>query len=477
VEAAEAVCGDPEGRRQKAEGGRRATGGSGDDTESLLPSAFCLLPSDPLDYLAHLREASLVLAEESAGGMRFRMLDTLREYAAEQLAPEERDALARRHAEYHLALAVRAQPQFERGPDQAIGLARLDAELDNLRAALDWAEVTRNVDLWVRLGSALAFFWDTRGYLAEGRERLDRLLALPEAALAVRVQALAAAGWLAMDQGDYAAARTYWEETLAIHRNLGDQSEIARSCNALGNVARHQGDYTAARPLHEESLAICRSIDLPDPGKRLLSAVSLDNLAELARCQGDYKQAQVLYEEVMEIKRSIGYQRGLALTLNWLGRVLRNQREYAAARAMLEESRKIGTEIGDLVSVHWAMNNLGHVMRGLGDFGRARALHAESLALSREMGDRLGIAECLEGWAELALAQEQPARGARLFGAAAALRKTLGTPLPPSDRVAYDQQIAALSETLGEAAFTDAWEAGRALAWRQAADYALEASS
>jgi hypothetical protein len=115
------------------------------------------------------------------------------------------------------------------------------------------------------------------------------------------------------------------------------------------------------------------------------------------------------------------------------------------------------------------------VQRCQGELAAARASHAESTVIRRELWDRAGIAECLEGWAELAAVEEQPERAARLFGAAAALRETLGAPLPPSDRVEYERRLATLRSTLGEPAFASAWNAGRALTWQQAADDALPA--
>jgi hypothetical protein len=240
-----------------------------------------------LDFLEELRGCSLVLAEtpntrrqtpaQPAGAdgstddqrlttrdceaeVRFRLLETLREFGVEHMAPVEREALARRHAAYYTALAEQAEAEWA-GPAQEEWLERLELEHDNLRAVLTWSEESGETETGLRLGAALRWFWHTRDYRIEGRDRLERLLALPGAQgrTAVRAKALACAGLCATWQGDMAPAQALSVESLTIGRELGDPLSIAVSLRNLGDIAARRGDLKAAGDIYQEGLALWRS--------------------------------------------------------------------------------------------------------------------------------------------------------------------------------------------------------------------------
>jgi predicted ATPase/DNA-binding XRE family transcriptional regulator len=263
---------------------------------------------DVLDLLSGLVDKSLVLAEEQISGhMRYGMLDTLREYAAERLAHAgEKPDLLRRQATQFLVLAETAERHL-RGPEQAAWLERLEQEHENLRAALRWCVEHGSVEEGLRLGASLWRFWHIRGHLTEGREHLAAVLALARPGMpagsrtAALAGALNGAGVLALRQGDYAAARSLLEESLAIRRGLGDRREIANSLGNLGLVAKAQGDHVLSRSLHEESLAMRRAL-----GDRRGIALSLHNLGEVADCQGDTALAQSLHLESLAHSRELG---------------------------------------------------------------------------------------------------------------------------------------------------------------------------
>jgi predicted ATPase len=291
-----------------------------------------------LDLLGQLADKSLVLAEEQAGESRYRLLETIQRYGAEKLAASgEEAALRGRHRDRYLSLAEQAEPDL-RGPRQGKWLTRLEAEHENLRAALLWTSERGEGEAGLRLGAALWWFWYVRGYLTEGRERLATVLAVAgsEAARATRARALNGAGVLAYGQGECEAARALHEESLAIKREIGDQRGIASSLNNLGSVAFNQGEYEAARALHEESLAIEREI-----GDQQGIALSLNNLGLMAKEQGDYAAARALYEESLAIFREIGDQQGVAYNLEGLAAVVaalgqpgRAARLFGAAEAL-----------------------------------------------------------------------------------------------------------------------------------------------
>ena len=395
--------------------------------------AVCEEP-DALESLAQLRERSLVVAEESArfeGEMRFRMLETLRDYAAEQWAPDRRNAMARRQALHFLALAEKARRELSR--DEAPWLERLETEHDNLRAALDWClepDVSpERIEVGLRLATALRLFWTVRGYLAEGRGRLARLFERTEGvAPSVLADAFSSAGVLARYQGDYEAAYSSYERALRLFRQQNDERGIASTLNNLGVVARVRGDYTAARTLHEQGLAIRRRLDNGED----LNA-SINNLGIVARVQGDFEEARQLHTEGLELSRRIGLGRGV-LT---------------------------------------ALVNLGAVALAQEQFAEAYALFAECLNLYREQGNRTGIMEALEGIASVLVGQGKPERAVGLWGVTAELRTALGVPLSPADVAEYEARLQQARGLLDPAAFTSAWERGRGLSLEEAIMEAL----
>jgi len=229
--------------------------------------------------------------DDDIDATRFTMLETVREYGLERLAASDELERARKaHAAYVLDLAERAATGLL-GAEQSLWLARLDRELDNVRAALDWARERGELEHGLRLAGALWRFWYTRGYLVEGRARLEGLLALaasdgPTVAASVRATALYRAAVLTAEQGDYDRAVTLAEESAVLHRTLDDAQGLVAALTVLGNVARYQSNYDRAVALFEQVLDITR-----DSGDKTSSAVTLNNLGSVAHTRGAYNRA------------------------------------------------------------------------------------------------------------------------------------------------------------------------------------------
>lgn len=284
-----------------------------------------------LDLLAQLRECSLVTIQESEGGIRFRMLESLREYAEAQLSEQERGSARARHAAFFLALAEEAEPQLT-GPEQAAWFHRLETEHDNLRAALTWCESSGDsgAQTGLRLSGALWRFWTVRGHFREGRAWYVTALGAEgaNARTRARAKALLGAGVLAGMQGDYPAADALIEECLSIYRELGDRQGIAASLYSLDNF--------------DESLAIYREL-----GDRRGIAASLNSLGQVAFSHGDYVSARSLFEESLVIRRELGDRRGVAASLSYLGNVAAiHQGDYVSACSLYEQSLTIHVELG-----------------------------------------------------------------------------------------------------------------------------------
>ena len=339
-----------------------------------------------LDYLEQLRECSLILVDEGGdetGEVRFRMLETLREYGREELAEEE-TVRRERHAEYYLALAEEAETK-PRGEARAAWRRRLEREHDNFRATLAWVKSAEDgAEPGLRLASAL-WLWRPRwSHVNEGRRHLAEALAREGAMgrTGARAKALYAAGWLAMEQADHRAARPLLEEALAIGRELGDRHRIAACLNAMGKLASARGEYAAAQALYEEALAIAREV-----GWKGNIAFFLENLRVLAQKRGDHAAAQALHAEALAIAREVGHKSDILRALDGQGWAALWQGDYPTARALLEESLAIHRQLGGKSGIAGALANLAIVVSHQGDYATAQALLEEALVGHRERDD------------------------------------------------------------------------------------------
>jgi tetratricopeptide (TPR) repeat protein len=422
-----------------------------------------------LDGLTSLVEKSLVRQIDAEDGeARFTMFESIREYAREKLEHSgEADALLRRYAERFLALSEQAEPKLT-GTEREEWLKQLEREHDNLRAALGWAIERQEADVALRLAGSLWRFWYTQGYLGEGRSWLGQALAIRgEVAAGVHAKALNVAGVLANAQCDYGPAIVLFEQSLALRHALGDKRGIAGTLNNLGLAACEQGDYIAARARLEEALAVCRELN-----DTAYIAILLNNVGTVALAQADYTNARALYEEGLALHRALGDERGIADALSNLGVVALRLGDPERAEILFNESLTLRQSLGSRLKIAGSLVNLGSVALYQGMYQRATDRYIESLHVFEDLGYKQGIAECLEGLAGVAAGQGRPERAAQLWGAAEALRESIGAPLPPADRPGYERIVAEARGQLDETAWGVAWAAGRALTLEQALDEA-----
>lgn len=387
-----------------------------------------------LDYLEQLRDCSLLTVEENG---RYRMLETLREYAWEQLGVlGERDAIRRRHWEWYLHVAERGWEEAELPEER---------EIDNFRAALRAAREVAERDgdrtaaeARLRLASALDWFWNARGRSAEGLEALEA--ALVESAdlpAAVRARALDAAALMAAIAGQ------------------GERSAAFRR---------------ESRPAYEALLPAARQ-----RGREPELAATLLNLLQICYWTGDLDAAWSYGSEARRLMEEQRDAVGLLRVLEFLPGIRMQRGDLATARTLMEERlalcRKL--EKPDLL-VH-TLGGMGHLERDEGHFAQARAYYQESLVLRHALGHWAALAQSFEDLALLAGRAGQMKRAIRLLGAQEAFCETLGTAPPLADAVGYPATVAAGRAALGEAPFAALWAEGRALALDQAIAYAMEA--
>lgn len=434
--------------------------------------SVCGLPEPAMfEGLASLVDKSLLQTLAVDDEPRFRMLETIRAYAYNQLlARNEHQEMQQRHAAHVLAWAEALGPGLT-GPQQGMLFTRLEQEHGNIRAALQWAQQQGELMLGLRIATAIWRFWFLRGYLSEGRRWLEIMLGPSGRAVptALQAKALNAVGILAVEQGDYAEAATYSEQSLQLYRADDDHAGSAAALTLLGSVALRRGDYPTAASWFTQCLVLRQA--LRDP---IGIAAALNNLGLIAREQGEYAQATTLYQQSLAIKRELGATRGIALALNNLGDVAFDQGAYADAEALFQESLHLFEQLGEKWGIALLQTNLGNVRQAQGASGQAHAHYLQSLVLYRDMGTTPDVSECLEGLAAGAMARQQVQHAARMYGAAAALRESIGAALPPARRAAYDQQLAHGQTQLDATSWTTAWNAGRAMTLAQAIAEALE---
>jgi adenylate cyclase len=328
-------------------------------------------------------------------------------------------------------------------------------------------------------------------------------------------QAQQALGWLLRKRGDYADAETWLARARDSYQQLGDHAGVSHSLANIGEIYRLQGKYAEARRFYDESLTLADSI--PDPAlRRRARAHALKGAGTVATWQGDYALARALNEESLALRRELGDTPGVATLLNNLGIIARFQRDLAGARQMNEESLELFRQMGDRWAVGQLLNNqacvasdqgdyaearrlLGEslaIRRQLGDkaglalslntladvvldegkFSEARPLLDESLAINRELGDQTAIAYLIEDYAGLAAAEAKPQKALQLAGFAAALRESIGAPLPPSEQARVDRMIEPARAALPGDEAAAHWERGRSLNLEQACELALSGS-
>ena len=429
------------------------------------------LDLDLLDGMASMVDKSLVQqVEPEKGESRFGMLQTIREYALEKLEASGEQASTRRsHAAYCLVLAEEAAAE-QCGVEDAEWLERFAFEHDNFRAGLDWLTETGDAEWGLRLGAALFRFWEAREYLAEGRDRLGKLLKLAGAAAPtkVRARALSAAGVLATGQRDHASGAALFGESLDIMRLLCDQQGVAASLNSLAVVARARGDISVARSLLEESLVLWKEL-----GDQKAVAGCLSNLANIVKLQGDNTHARALYAQCLSIFRGLGDRTGVAWSMDYQGDVARDQGDTAAARTLYEQGLAIFRELDDRWGIAGTLADLGSLAREEGNYPGAQSMYRESIKLFRELDYKRGIARVLECFACAAAAQLQAERTLRLAGAAAALRQNIGAPLTPGEQTRLEASLQLARQALTETAGVMAWSEGGALPVEKAVEEVL----
>ena len=421
-----------------------------------------LLPTDILDALAHLIDQSLVVLDR--GAARYRMLETIRQYAREELQSSGESKLWRqRHFDFCLALAEEAERQRP-VTDRAAWQAGLNAEQDNLRTAMSWTSGDHgDIERQLRLRVALIEFWRGRGDFSEGRMQLERVIVAGGGADPQRARALGGAGLFAWMQSDFAAAAAHLEASIKLWRELGDAWELGYPLVVLGWVNYQMGHYATGNSLVEESVTLSRATH-----NRRVLGLALTYLGAAAFDRGDYPAANQHFTEALPVLRESGDKWDLASALTWMGHGLCAQSDFQQATVLGEEALDLYQAVGEKWGIAWVLQNLGSAACAQADYTRAAQRFRASLTVWHELETPLGVVQALASLAGVKLAQGQVAPAARVFGAVEAQLKAIGAALFPLDRREYERNVAELQAQLDPAALAAAWNAGGALSLEQA---------
>ena len=398
-----------------------------------------------IDALAVLIDHGLVQRSAETGpASRPRLLETIREFALEELAVSgEQDDVRAAHAAFYIALAGSGDSE------------RLEPEQANLRAAMRWYLAREDQDGALGLSAASSAFWLSRGYLSEGRGWLEQALGLRDGPpTAERARASIAAGLLAYHQADYAVAVSHLQGGLDQCRERGDEADVARALTALALARTRAGDLAPALHLAEEALAAYRRLDDEAGVGR-----SLETLGRVLWIRGDYEQARARLQESRVVARRLGARDVVARASQGLGYVALADGDLETADALLEESLAEFRELGDRWWALRGMCALGHVAARRGAHAAARLRFAPGHELARELGDPMLEAACLEGLA----GAHGPALSARLLGASEGLRQRAGAAWPAFVQADCERSADRARRALGEQRFAAEWGRGRAM--------------
>lgn len=432
---------------------------------------------DVFDLLSSLVNKSLVVAETlQRGEARYCMLETIQRYAqAKLIEAGEGPAVQDRHLDCFLRLTEETVSKL-RGEYQELWLNWLESEYDNIRSALRWSLESDRLEAGLRIGIALYQFWTIRDYAEEGLAWLERLLSRADerVGLVLRANALAYASLLAGFRRKTRAQEAYGREAAELAEAAGEEGKKALywALAARAHAARAEGDCETEFTLSQRVIQVARELGY---SYRLGMGLTLYSVPAMA--VGKYDVARAWLDEGLALLRQMGDPYRIAMALNYCGDLARCERDYSRAQAAYEESIALLRQIGAERDLASAWHNLGHACIHLGDVERAQALFCQTLASHRAHRNRPGMAECLLGFAGLAMVRGRAGPGARLLAAADALGGPHGDSVWAATRLEYQHYLARAQVSLTARELLAEQAAGRNLSLEEAVAYAEDVAA
>jgi predicted ATPase len=435
---------------------------------------------DVLDLLSQLVNKSLVAVEDGGREPRYRLLETVRQYARDKLlemgeAEQARDA----HFDFFIRFVEMAAEKL--GTAEALEwVRRLDAEHDNIRAAIEWG-LENHLAAALKIVPELIRFWVRRGHEEEGRRIIGTLveraekMPVPPGEAGAEWQALIGHAWnssamLAYSQGDNGRGIGLAQRAVELARNAGDQRLLAEALTFLGASTLFLGRFDEALPLMEQALEAARA-----SGIKALGGMPTSMLGQIMAMQEPGSQtAQALMAEGATLMAESGDRWISAMAQLGMAMSARVRGDHADARRRFSSMGPLFQELGDRHRLNMIRSELAHIDRYGGQLDKAEAAYRETILQWKRLGHRAAVAHQLESFAFIAKAREDGRRAARLYGAAEALRERIGIAMTPLEQSEYDLEVARLKAGMDETDFASAWKDGRGMTLEQAVGFALE---
>ncbi len=436
---------------------------------------------DVLTLLTQLVNKSLVAVEDESGSSRYRLLETVRQYARDKLLEMGESEEARNtHFDYFYKMAKAAEPMLN-GPEARAWVAKLEAEHDNIRAALDWG-LEKNLGGVLRMIPWLERFWNREGHEEEARQfirdAVGRAEKMPEPVgeeavmqwKRIRGDALQSLSQLAYSQGDYARAAEAADRAAAMARETGNKRGLAILLSFRASALLFVGERSQAMGLLQEALPLAR-----ESGDSLALGMALSRYGQVLSMEGrEFELAKDYMEQGAPLVEESGDRWAMTMSLIGLALMATLRGDYAEARTRYKALQAPFAELGDRHRMNMVKSELAHLDRYEGQIDKAEAGYRETILEWNRLGHRAAIAHQLECFAAIGLTRGQYSRAARLFGAAAALRTKIGIAMTSPERAEYDRNLDQLRAHMDERSFQDDWTAGQALSMDGAIKLALE---
>ena len=421
----------------------------------------------PCGMLSTLEDKSLLSFDQ---GGRFGMHELIQHFAYAKLVKAgDLESTREKHLKYFLGLAEEAEPALY-AAQQRQWLERLEKDHDNLRAALKWSLESRNAALSARLGGALSRFWGLHGYLAEGRQWLEQVIAIFDLGNdipVIKAKVYRGAGMLAWRQSDYSKAVDYTEKSLLLMRQVEDQPMICSILQSLATIESARGNYTRSKAILEEVLALDR-----ESGNRENLAYDLGSLADVAFQQGNYIPAKSFYEESLAMHRERGDKNSIAICLHNLGEVYHQIGNDTKSLVLTTEAVYLFRELGVKQGLAVSLANLGELTFQGGDHEHGLRLYREALILQQELGAKGDILSILLILASYALQTGKPARSVILYAVSHSIQLTIDAAMSVAQMNEYEANLDRARSQLDPAAYAEAWSIGCAMTMEEAIAFA-----
>ena len=436
---------------------------------------------DVFEHLPQLINKSLVVVNDENDEPRYYLLETIRQYARDKLLENgEGEGTRDRHLAYYLEMAETAMPEMLTREKELDWIKRLEAEYDNIRAAVEWGLSSDPIAV-VRLIRSLAYLFVVTTYSSEGHswalKAIERIKLLTDSGqiltteqIIYRARLLSAMSIMSFSMGDNQTSKLEAEEATRILRNVGEKWSLALTLGFLAGADLVTGNPDGAITASEEALRLADELGDKYIRGSVLSAASRVE----AFAKGDFTKAIDIHEKACVLLKENGTRWSYGITMYGFGHLAMSQKNFELAREKFHIALQTMQELGSSRNVSMIKSDLAHVLRYEGKYSQAMTSYHETIREWQRMGHRSAIAHQLECIAFVAKAQEQPEKALRLLGAAEALRQRIEIDMTILERAEYEKEIADLKAKMGEKEFTSLWSDGRSMTMDTAIELALK---